>query len=305
MAEEASVIFGVSLKKQLFVTALLLALCSALAGLLVESSSANPYVPASNSAKVRLRLPVNRIYGPNSVPLLFTVESPYPDDWEITSVYGIKVYLDGDSCENVMPLTLEQKENYVYSSNLTELKNGCHSLYVVAYVSYKTSEKYSMWIPDPSDGSASSNVVYFQVDATPPSISILSAQNKNYGMADIAVNFTVNEQVSWLGYSVDGKTNITATWDATLTHTWGVDNYRLTLPKLPEGLHTLTVYANDTYGNMGASETLHFSVAEETKPQQSVSFPASLVTIAVGAVLAATFGLMGYFLRSKRKRSTR
>ena len=51
-----------------------------------------------------------------------------------------------------------------------------------------------------------------------------------------------------MGYSLDGQGNVTVA---------GND----TLPDLPHGTHTLTIFANDTEGNMGASETVFFEIA--------------------------------------------
>jgi hypothetical protein len=51
-----------------------------------------------------------------------------------------------------------------------------------------------------------------------------------------------------MGYSLDGQDNVTVTGNATLSG-------------LSSGLHNVTVYANDTAGNMGVSETIKFTTA--------------------------------------------
>jgi hypothetical protein len=58
----------------------------------------------------------------------------------------------------------------------------------------------------------------------------------------------VDENVDWRGYSLDEQANVTIT------------AHGHTLEGLLEGLHSLVVYANDTFGNMGASATVHFTV---------------------------------------------
>jgi hypothetical protein len=83
-------------------------------------------------------------------------------------------------------------------------------------------------------------------DTTPPSISILSPENKSYTVKDVPLTFTVNETASWIGYSLDGQANETITGNVTLT--------------LSDGLHYVVVYANDTAGNMGASGPVYFTV---------------------------------------------
>jgi parallel beta-helix repeat protein len=89
-------------------------------------------------------------------------------------------------------------------------------------------------------------------ETTPPTITILSPENKTYAVnASIPLAFTVDEFASWMGYSLDGQANVTIT----------VNN---TLPTLPDGWHYVTVYANDTFGNMGFA-TVYFTV-DTTKP---------------------------------------
>jgi hypothetical protein len=56
----------------------------------------------------------------------------------------------------------------------------------------------------------------------------------------------VNETTSWIGYSLDGGANVTIAGDTMLL---GV----------PYGSHHIVVYANDTSGNMGASQTVYFT----------------------------------------------
>jgi len=83
------------------------------------------------------------------------------------------------------------------------------------------------------------------VDETPPVISVLSPQNTTYPTSDILLNFTVNEATDWIGYSLNNQMNVTIPGNTTIP--------------VPEGRHNLVVYANDTAGNMGASDTVWFS----------------------------------------------
>ena len=89
------------------------------------------------------------------------------------------------------------------------------------------------------------------VDTTPPAITILSPENKTYTTTSIPLTFTVNETASWMGYSLDGGLNITITGNTTLT-------------ELSDGVHSLAIYANDTAGNMGASDTVYFTIVSKT-----------------------------------------
>lgn len=82
---------------------------------------------------------------------------------------------------------------------------------------------------------------------TPPEITILSPKNMTYATDSIPLIFTVNKLTSWIGYSLDGNVNLTI-------------NENTTLQELSTGTHKITVYANSTFGKMGASETIHFMV---------------------------------------------
>lgn len=86
-----------------------------------------------------------------------------------------------------------------------------------------------------------------KLDATPPTITILSPENMTYSTESVPLVFTVNEPISWIGYSLDNQANVTIMGNTTLNN-------------LSEGLHQIIVYANDTYGNMGASQTVYFTV---------------------------------------------
>jgi hypothetical protein len=83
-------------------------------------------------------------------------------------------------------------------------------------------------------------------DVIPPTIAILSPQNTSY-TGFTPLNFTVDEPVSWTGYSLDNQANVTTLGNTTLTGLVGDS-------------HNAIVYANDTSGNMGASDKVFFIV---------------------------------------------
>jgi N-acetylneuraminic acid mutarotase len=114
----------------------------------------------------------------------------------------------------------------------------------------------------------------------PPFVSVVSPKNRNYTSSEVSLNFTVNRLVSWMGYSLDGQDNVTVTGNTTSS---GLSN----------GLHNVTVYARDEFGNTGVSETVWFTVAE-------ASFPATLVAGVSGASVAVVgLGLLVYFKKRK------
>jgi len=81
----------------------------------------------------------------------------------------------------------------------------------------------------------------------PPLIIMLFPKNVTYMTNSIPLTFTVNEPVSWIGYSLDQQLNMTITGNMTLTD-------------LSEESHSITVYASDISGNMGASSRVFFTV---------------------------------------------
>jgi parallel beta-helix repeat protein len=114
-----------------------------------------------------------------------------------------------------------------------------------------------------------------------PSVCVVHPENMTY-TADVPLNFTVSKPASWLGYSLDGQENITIAGNTTLSG-------------LSSGLHNVTVYANDMFGNVGASETINFTVDKESE-----AFPTTLVAVPIVLVAIIGAGLMLYFTKIKK-----
>jgi N-acetylneuraminic acid mutarotase len=112
----------------------------------------------------------------------------------------------------------------------------------------------------------------------PPLVSVFSPENTNYADNNVSLVFTVNKQASWTGYSLDEQDNVTITGNTKL-------------PSLTSGSHTLTVYAEDTYENTGASEIISFSITEP--------FPTALVAITAAVVAVISLGALVYFKKRK------
>jgi hypothetical protein len=125
-------------------------------------------------------------------------------------------------------------------------------------------------------------VVYFAIDTIAPSFLVQSPETVVYNVTDVELNFIVDEPTSWIGYCLDGQANVTLTGNSAFT-------------KLP-GLHTLTIYANDTVGNMGAS-SINFSIAE--------LFPTTLAIASASIVAVIAVGLLVYFKKRRKLKSAR
>ena len=83
----------------------------------------------------------------------------------------------------------------------------------------------------------------------PPKVQVTSPENKTY--AEIKLDFTVNRGVDWIGYSLDNQANVTI-------------KSEINLSNLTDGNHKISLYANDSSGNMGVSNTVFFSI--DTQP---------------------------------------
>jgi hypothetical protein len=119
-----------------------------------------------------------------------------------------------------------------------------------------------------------------------PSIAILLPENKTYDTSSIPLDFTVNESVSQITYSLDGEENVTISGNTTLTG-------------LANGDHNLTICGVDETGNFGTSETTNFSV-EVSEP-----FPTTSVIAASGVSVAVVgVGLLFYFKKRNRGQPT-
>lgn len=128
-------------------------------------------------------------------------------------------------------------------------------------------------IPDPS--------YVPPIDNTPPKIIVLLSANQTYNQSSVQFVFTVDKPLNWTGYSLDGKESITVTGNFTLTD-------------LSNGLHTITIYANDAYGNKGESEIANFIVAV---PEP---FPiVSVATVSISVVVVVVVGLFVYHKKHK------
>jgi len=159
---------------------------------------------------------------------------------------------------------------------LTNVPDGNHTIRVYAVGSGSEHTMFN-WYAFYITRSAKVN---FVVDTTPPKVTILSLENKTYHTSDLPLNFTTNDPVSQIAYSLDGRANVTLSGN-------------MTLSELSAGLHNVTVYANDVAGNVGASETIYFSVEEP--------FPTTRVMAPIASVAIVGMGLLVYFRKRRVK----
>ena len=166
--------------------------------------------------------------------------------------------------------------------NITGVPDGNHSITIYTSILHYSSIKRNFdvfeeyfFYTDLTMANAGTTVS-FAIDTAPPKISILSKKDK-YDTSDVPLNFTINEFVSQITYSLDGQNKVAIPENITLT-------------QLDNGYHNVTVYATDWAGNIG-SETMYFSV--------EIPFPAILVIAPIATVTATAIGLIIYFKKRK------
>jgi hypothetical protein len=127
-----------------------------------------------------------------------------------------------------------------------------------------------------------SQLIYWDAYALPPpKITVLSPENTTYAVNNVTLTFTVDKHATWTAYSLDGQEQ-TAIYGNT------------TLLNLPEGAHSITLFAKDEFETTGSSETIHFNI-DPPEP-----FPVAPVALAVVTVVAVT-GLLVYLKKHKRQ----
>jgi N-acetylneuraminic acid mutarotase len=77
-----------------------------------------------------------------------------------------------------------------------------------------------------------------------PKVQITSPENKTY--SNVTLAYKVNRGTQWIGYCLDNRPNVTLKAETNLLG-------------LSQGDHNVTIYANDSLGNMGSSNTVFFS----------------------------------------------
>jgi len=166
--------------------------------------------------------------------------------------------------------------------NLTDVPEGTHKLTLYANETGEYIEsKYSTSFPYTRNyyydfSIIGASTLNFTVDTIAPDISSTSIENRTYYSANLPLSSTVDDKTSQLQYSIDNQRNVTLTSNTTLVG-------------LTDGSHTVTVYAIDSFGNVGI-EAVTFTVTP---------FP---FTIAVASAIALVVGISIVLFLIKRHR---
>lgn len=256
-----------------------------------EAGTAFPF-----ASGIYIMSPSNRTYSSCLLPLNVSVTSLAGRNIDISMTYS----LDG-TYNGTIPIVIQSRNNSFVATitgsvTLPILPYGSHS--VTVYEEYVIHNVGMNGVYYQKYVGLDNNTVYFTIgdtspstdDTTPPIISNLSLENKTYNSAEmpLPLSFNIDKTVSWIAYCLDEQANITiAGW-------YDPDRYgrqfNTTLTGLSDGSHSLVVYANDTAGNSGASETVTFTIyTPESSPTTTLAATASVSFAIISIALLAYF----------------
>ncbi len=185
-------------------------------------------VVSANDIVVVINSPANTTYASGSIGINVTA-----------SAYGAidKVIAEIDATTNV---TLSRFLSTNYYNATQQIGDGRHVIRIYAN--------------DTVGASDSSQVVYFTVDTSPPTVTINSPMNTTYGYHGVRINVTVSDlsPISKVIAQIDGATNVT------LTLSGGF--YVNSATYFTWGSRSIQIFANDTLGYMNAAQTVWFTV---------------------------------------------
>jgi hypothetical protein len=110
---------------------------------------------------------------------------------------------------------------------------------------------YYKWYANDTSGNWNNtnllNFTIYKID--PVNIYVYSPENITYSTSSVGVKYSISSpfEISWIGYSLDNKPNITLTGNTSLN--------------LVEGSHNMIFYANTTWGVMNSSQRIYFTVS--------------------------------------------
>jgi N-acetylneuraminic acid mutarotase len=159
-------------------------------------------------------------------------------------------------------------------------------IYAVGGNTYTTSPNSLglPWYPDETISPLATNWVYTPIGygTVPLKIEVISPQGgMTYSATNCSLIFNLNRPADSISYSIDGKEKVLISGNTTI-------------PDLTIGTHTVTIYAEDSFGNNVTSEAVTFNILFET-------FQILLISVAVTiGVVIAVIGLLLYFKKRRR-----
>ena len=191
---------------------------------------------------VTLTAPANNSYSNNATPTLTATAADNPGGSGLASVQFQYSNNGGMSWTNAGPAQTSAPFTYTFTSALPE---GAYLAQAVA--------------TDNAGNIATSSPVAFDIDLTPPTVTITAQPPQITESTSATFSFTATDPVSngvssgvnYLQYSLDGSSYVTTTSPLNLTG-------------LNIGVHTLDVLAVDNAGNVGAAATYTWAIIGAT-----------------------------------------
>ena len=178
----------------------------------------------------------------DTIPPTVSLSSPANITYA-TNNFTVNYTTDGTACSMFLDGTFNESLAICENTTLSNLSEGQH--YVTIYA-------------NDSVNNTGSDEVYFIVDLTAPSITLVSPANITYATNNISVNYTTNG-VSCSMF-LDGIFNTTLS---------SCEN--TTLSNLTDGQHYVTIYANDSVNNTGSDEV--YFIVDTIAPTVSIDYP--------------------------------
>ncbi len=256
------------------------------------SDKAQTYNPANNSWSIAEKMPTARAYLGLAVvnDVLYAIGGFDGTNWLSTNEqfkpvgYGTvppQVQITSPENKTYAEVTLSYKTNKATSwlgYSLDNQANVTLNSEVQLPIISQGSHSVVIYANDSAGNMGVSNAVYFSVDTLAPEIHLVRPKNASYDSSDIQLSFVLDENVTYLAYSLDGqpKKDIAG---------------NITLPALSNGGHRITLYATDAFGN-GSQETVYFTIA----PFPMVEVVAALVT----AIILVLAGIVFFKFRKSK-----
>jgi hypothetical protein len=214
-------------------------------------------VDTTSQPIVILISPLNQTtYNSTEVPLVYTTNSKV-----LWSYYRLDSINSSDL------------KNFNGTITLPNLSEGQHELNVVVTTNISATNPTYRDIYQTIH-----HTVIFYIDSVAPKITDLSVNSTD--SSDLLLNYAVDENTSWVGYSLDNQANITINGNAVLRD-------------LSNGVHNVTVYAKDSNGNIGVSETISFPVG---------LFPLMVVVALIATIAIVVVPVTSVILYKRRKK---
>lgn len=205
----------------------------------------------SNSTIVRITLYKTSVVPDTTKPMVFLIE-PLNQTYNRTNNLPLKFNASDDVALSVCWYNLNAGANTTISCTVnTTFGSGGSGNF-----------NLTLWANDTSNNVNSSSV-WFNVDLTKPTPMIDHPRNTTLGSKTFSFNFTVtdNQAVAQCWYSLAGAANVTLS---------GCLNATLTV--LTDGQYNLTLFANDTAGNLNQSDVRLFTI-DTTPPTITIWEP--------------------------------